>query len=349
MWITELQHADNRPINTDSYPHFSISRFPHMPLRYPARMSNEAYIHNGEINDYVRRNLAEQAAAKAYACKNLITRIRTEQPFCFSLHTALELYAIERPVHCKLPSSDFYITVRKQQHRSSIRNVSYQTWSQPYETYAFPNGLVCMHPIDTWIQYAQHLSLTELVVLGEAIIRRFGYSIDSFRYKLTAFHRVTGRKRCEEALKLMQQSDSVQETRARLALLRFGLANPVMHYSITNPQGNTYIVDMAYPDRKVAIEYDGDHHRRFRNQYVRDQRKRRELRALGWIVIEVFAEDLKNEAGQRAFANNVASALHVPLIGTPQKQFCALVDPKLRVNARRGERRRYSAHAGKRP
>lgn len=41
----------------------------------------------------------------------------------------------------------------------------------------------------------------------------------------------------------------------------------------------------------VAVEYDGDHHRKDRKQYVKDIARLRMLEALGWIVIRVIAED----------------------------------------------------------
>lgn len=310
---------------------------------------NTTYHHHdapqtGEIRNYVRQDLSAQSAAKSAACQTLLSHMRTDRIICFSLHTALELYAIERPRRCALPASDFYITIQDGRRRSTLNNVSYRTWNQPFAMRTLSNGLTCMHPIDTWIQYAQYLDLDELIVLGEAIIRRFGYSADRFRDRLTAFRRVTGRARCEEALKLLRASDSVQETRARLALLRFGLATPTMHHVITGPNGNAgYTVDMAYPANKVCIEYDGDHHRRFRSQYVRDQRKRRELRAMGWTVIEVFASDLWNESNQREFAQHVANALKVSLAGRPQRSFAALTNPILALNARKGERRKHAA------
>ena len=159
--------------------------------------------------------------------------------------------------------------------------------------------------------------------------------------RLTAFHRVIGRARCEAALKLVKPSDSVQETRTRLALMLFGLPIPQTQYGITDSEnGYTYTVDMAYPQYKVAIEYDGDHHRRFRKQYVRDQQKRRRLRQLGWTVIEVFADDLWNTAKQRAFAQEVATAMQIPLPGRPQPSCRVLIDGSLTINARKGEYRR---------
>jgi very-short-patch-repair endonuclease len=50
-------------------------------------------------------------------------------------------------------------------------------------------------------------------------------------------------------------------------------------------------LDMGWRDYKVAVEYDGDHHRKDRRQYVKDIARLRMLEALGWIVIRVIAED----------------------------------------------------------
>lgn len=41
----------------------------------------------------------------------------------------------------------------------------------------------------------------------------------------------------------------------------------------------------------VAVEYDGDHHRSDRHQYVKDIRRRERLERQGWIIITVVAED----------------------------------------------------------
>jgi very-short-patch-repair endonuclease len=41
----------------------------------------------------------------------------------------------------------------------------------------------------------------------------------------------------------------------------------------------------------VAVEYDGDHHRTDRRQYVKDIRRLEMLDRMGWIVVRVVAED----------------------------------------------------------
>jgi len=51
-------------------------------------------------------------------------------------------------------------------------------------------------------------------------------------------------------------------------------------------------LDLAWPQLKVAVEYDGEHHRA-REQYSRDLDRHNRLRLLGWTVIQVDAELLR--------------------------------------------------------
>ena len=310
-------------------------------MRYARRMNGYSEVpHNGEINNYLRKDLDAKATAKNTACWNLLGKVRTKRTLCFSLYTALELCGVELPRHSTLPQKDFYVTVRSKGTRSSLDNVDYRIWNAKFNSIAFSNGVTCMHPMDAWIQFAQYLNLTELVVLAEALIRRYGYAIEQFTQRLTAFHRVIGRARCEAALKLVKPSVPFRKL-VHAWRLCFS-ACPYRKHNMALPiqRTDTYTVDMAYPQYKVAIEYDGDHHRRFRKQYVRDQQKRRRLRQLGWTVIEVFADDLWNTAKQRAFAQEVATAMQIPLPGRPQPSCRVLIDGSLTINARKGEYRR---------
>lgn len=52
------------------------------------------------------------------------------------------------------------------------------------------------------------------------------------------------------------------------------------------------MVDFAYPDALVAIEYLGDHHRTEKQVYRDDIRRREVLTALGWSVLYTTADDL---------------------------------------------------------
>lgn len=41
----------------------------------------------------------------------------------------------------------------------------------------------------------------------------------------------------------------------------------------------------------VGVEYDGDHHRSDRRQYVKDIQRLEMLEGLGWLIVRVVAED----------------------------------------------------------
>ena len=59
--------------------------------------------------------------------------------------------------------------------------------------------------------------------------------------------------------------------------------------------GKTYYLDLGWRDLKIAIEYDGDHHRTDRAQFARDIARLEDLARLGWIVIRVAAGTSRHE------------------------------------------------------
>mgnify|MGYP000436364141 CR=1 FL=1 len=50
-------------------------------------------------------------------------------------------------------------------------------------------------------------------------------------------------------------------------------------------------LDMGWRDKKIAVEYDGEHHRTDPDQYRWDILRLRRILALGWIHIKVIAGD----------------------------------------------------------
>jgi len=65
---------------------------------------------------------------------------------------------------------------------------------------------------------------------------------------------------------------------------------------------------MGWPDMKIALEYEGDHHRNDRWQFNRDITRTEELQELGWTVIRVIAADTEGDILRRieaAFARRV--------------------------------------------
>jgi Protein of unknown function (DUF559) len=85
---------------------------------------------------------------------------------------------------------------------------------------------------------------------------------------------------------------SPQETRLRLLLHRSALPRPVAQYVVRDAAGFVARVDFAWPEAKVAVEYEGRWHGESPQQVAADRRRLNRLRAAGWTVVFVTAEDL---------------------------------------------------------
>ncbi|WLQ05202.1 hypothetical protein [Arthrobacter oryzae] len=90
-------------------------------------------------------------------------------------------------------------------------------------------------------------------------------------------------------------ADSPQETRMRLILARSGHGEPVLNYVIRNTWGQPAVwPDAAYPEQRIALQYDGGHHADplqvsidFRRQSLTDR--------MGWREVRVYKEDLEGD------------------------------------------------------
>jgi very-short-patch-repair endonuclease len=89
---------------------------------------------------------------------------------------------------------------------------------------------------------------------------------------------------------------SPQETRLRLLIHRSHLPRPVAQFRIVDSRGRVIArPDFAWPDRKIALEYDGLWHAE-PGQFAKDRGRLNRLREAGWTVIFVTAADLHRPA-----------------------------------------------------
>ena len=86
-------------------------------------------------------------------------------------------------------------------------------------------------------------------------------------------------------------AESPQETRLRLLLQRAGMP-PVARYRVDDEGGFVARVDFAYPEGRVAVEYDGLWHAE-RRAFLADRRRLNRLDAAGWVVLHVTLDDLR--------------------------------------------------------
>ena len=160
------------------------------------------------------------------------------------------------------------------------------------------DGLRVASPALTWVTLG-HLALYDLVAVGDYFARMWrkdgffrvnpgmpplatGAQMDAAVQE----GRRTGIRSLRAALPLIRMDAwSRPETWTRLTLADAGLPEPVLNRDHYDRFGDFLAcVDLAYPAHKVAIEYQGQHHGA---QYARDIERIEQLRAEGWIVIQV--------------------------------------------------------------
>ena len=96
-----------------------------------------------------------------------------------------------------------------------------------------------------------------------------------------------------EALALSDpRAESPPETRVRLALVNAGL-RPVPQYEVRDARGRLIArVDLAFPEAKVVVEYDGRLAHLEPGAFATERRRQNRLVAAGWVVLRYTAEDL---------------------------------------------------------
>ncbi|MFF1635146.1 hypothetical protein [Leifsonia sp. NPDC058248] len=163
------------------------------------------------------------------------------------------------------------------------------------------HGLPCLSPQDTWAQLSARLDLASLVAIGDFIVGGDeAYSgipsstavVDLER----AVHRHGRRRGVRElrrALELVRSNSlSPQESRLRVELIQAGLPEPHLNHRVFAEGQFVAMVDLAYPDQRVAIEYLGDHHRTQRKTYEEDMTRRERLAHAGWNTIFLTSADV---------------------------------------------------------
>jgi very-short-patch-repair endonuclease len=91
------------------------------------------------------------------------------------------------------------------------------------------------------------------------------------------------------------EAESAMESEARLVMLDGGLENPVLQYQIIDRDGKVWRVDFAWPDRMVAVEYDGFDWHSSPEALRRDRQKRAALEEVGWRVVSIVSDDVRRQ------------------------------------------------------
>lgn len=283
---------------------------PHVDPRLPSRPFDVASaLARGVSVDHLRtsafdtpfrgvRVVQEAPGTMLERCRALATVL--DDGVVFGHVTALRLLGVEVPWTLASDHRLHVVTRRPQDRPRRTAEGVVAHWSRQSELRTVEiGGIRATSPEQTFVQVGVGLRIPDdVVVLGDAMMRRRRTLTTTSTLKDAAerTHKVKGIVQVREQVERMRPgTDSSTETRTRLALTDAGLPCPAVNAVVRTSDGR-YVkrVDMLYRDLRVAIEYDGDQHRTDRVQWQDDIRRRRWLEELGWDVVVVVLEDLRD-------------------------------------------------------
>ncbi|OBG94985.1 hypothetical protein A5698_16260 [Mycobacterium sp. E136] len=92
------------------------------------------------------------------------------------------------------------------------------------------------------------------------------------------------------------RAESPMESEARLAMIDGGLPMPELQYELVDGNGELRRLDFAWPDARVAVEYDGVDWHAEPEALRNDRRRRLALQDVGWTVIAIVADDVRHRS-----------------------------------------------------
>lgn len=157
------------------------------------------------------------------------------------------------------------------------------------------SGVRVLDPAHTWACLAPLLSEDELVIAGDHLVQRKRplASLERMADAVERMRRTRGFTVAARALTHVRAgTDSPRETRMRLYIVASGLPEPVIRHRVVHQGEYIGVPDLAYPELRVAIEYEGLEHQQNRATYLSDIGRREAFARAGWTVVIVTKEDL---------------------------------------------------------
>ncbi|MFC7787345.1 endonuclease domain-containing protein [Microbacterium sp. MAHUQ-60] len=181
------------------------------------------------------------------------------------------------------------------------------------------DGMPVVDPVAALFTCADALTVGEAVVMIDALLTSASdypdrrpdlppVSAAEISERLRMWRTFPGCRTIRAALPLARANvESPKETETRLLIMDAGLPEPAVQHEVFDRRRFIARVDLAYPELKIAIEYEGDGHRTSREQWRRDIQRQRDLEDRGWIVIRLTQQDLGSASG--AFLSRVRRAI----------------------------------------
>lgn len=196
-------------------------------------------------------------------------------------------------------ADDVHILVPRAARFGPVRGLRIHTGEVPQADLGVRHQLPCTEPLRTAWDVALWLDVVPAVVvldglLGAALVKPDELAtLHVARSMLGA----RGARTAGRAFGLADgRSGSPQESRLRVRLVLAGLPRPVCQYEVVLPSGLVLHPDLAWPEFKVALEYDGGYHAEPGRLHL-DRRRLNQLVTSGWIVLHATSARLRSDFG----------------------------------------------------
>ncbi|WP_232663818.1 endonuclease domain-containing protein [Pseudonocardia sp. TRM90224] len=144
-------------------------------------------------------------------------------------------------------------------------------------------------PLRTAYDLARWKSLTDAVIAVDALAHTFRFAPDDLLSYPYAQFGSRGSAKLPAVVRLADPlSESPMETRIRLAIVLAGLPPPTLQHPV-----GPFRLDLAYPDVRLGIEYDGRDHRT-QERAMRDLNREAYLTRAGWRMLRFRAAEVHN-------------------------------------------------------
>ncbi len=158
------------------------------------------------------------------------------------------------------------------------------------------DGLPASAPGQLFVEMAPQLTLVEMVVLGDSLVKR-GHTTPAEFVDRSAASSAPGARRARRAASYVRAGvDSPMESRLRMLIVLAGLPEPVVNLTIRDVDGQPVRrYDLCWPQARVIVEYDGRLHAERVEQWESDLARREAIDDERWRIIVVTSSGIYRE------------------------------------------------------
>ena len=247
-------------------------------LRHPqvSRLSRDTYLPNALRGDLAARLAAVLLTAPSGA---VISHL-----------SAADVWGLQIPMRAR-DDDRVHLTIPEGSRAES--RVDRRLYRMPFDETSVVRrrSIPVTSPARTWRDLAGILQRPALLAATDQLVNGL-VSRQELQRELR--RRPTGRgcARAREVLPLADpRAESPMESVVRWLVHDGGLPAPEPQFTVRDADGIVGRADLAWPDRRVIVEFDGDVHRE-RAVFVKDARRQNRLIAAGWTVLRFTSADV---------------------------------------------------------